>query len=397
MPSAPSTGSESGPVAILDWLREREGAIRDLTIAMARIESPSGDAAAQEPLRELMAAELEARGFEVERLPGDDGCDHLLARPAGFDPDRSTQLLIGHIDTVWPVGTLDEMPLEVRGEELYGPGVFDMKGGIAQALFALDALRELGLEPECQPVLMINADEEVGSPSSRKWTLEEAARADRAFVMEPAYGPSGDLKTGRKGIGRFTLTVTGVASHAGLAPESGVSAILELSRQVEALFELNDAERGITVNVGTIDGGLHPNVIAPEAVAEIEARVVTEADAQRIEEAIRGLEPQTEGTSLTVEGAFGRPPMEPNEANLGLWEKARAAAESLGLEISDAQVGGGSDGNLTSPLTPTLDGLGAVGDGAHADYEHLVVPRMPERAALLAMLLMEPAKEAANG
>lgn len=397
MSSAPAAGSELDPVTTLDWLRERQDEIRNLTVAMAQIESPSGDAAAQEPLRELMTAELKTRGFEVERLPGEGGCDHLLARPTGFDENRPTQLLLGHIDTVWPVGTLQTTPVEVRGDELYGPGVFDMKGGIAQALFALDAIREQGAEPECQPVFMINADEEVGSPSSRKWTLEEAARADRAFVMEPAYGPDGDLKTGRKGIGRFTLTVTGVASHAGLAPESGVSAILELSRQVESLFELNDAQRGTTVNVGTIDGGLHPNVIAPEAVAEIEARVVTEADAVLIEEAIRSLKPQTEGTTLSVEGGFGRPPMEPNDRNRELWEKARTAAGLLGLEISDAQVGGGSDGNLTSPLTPTLDGLGAVGDGAHADYEHLVVTRMPERAALLAMLLMEPAKEAANG
>lgn len=396
MSPAPSAGRELEPSAVIGWLRERTDSIRDLTAAMARIESPSRNASAQEPMRELLAAELAARDFVVERLAGDDGCDHLLARPAGFDEGRPTQLLLGHFDTVWPVGTLDSMPVEVRGEELYGPGVFDMKGGLAQALFALDALRGLDAEPECQPVLMLNADEEIGSPNSRKWTLELAAGADRAFVMEPAYGPNGDLKTGRKGIGRFTLTVTGVASHAGLAPESGVSAILELSRQVEALFELNDAERGITVNVGTIDGGLHPNVIAPEAVAQIEARVVTETDAEMIEAAIRGLQPQTEGTSLAVEGGFGRPPMEPNDANLALWERAKAAAGQLGLELSDAQVGGASDGNLTSPLTPTLDGLGAVGDGAHAEYERLVVTRMPERAALLAMLLMEPAKEVVN-
>lgn len=397
MASAPSAGSELEPAALLGWLREREDAIRDLTVEMAAIESPSRNAAAQEPVRELLTAELSTRGFEVERLAGEEGCDHLLARPAGFDPSGPTQLLLGHFDTVWPVGTLESMPIEVRGEELHGPGVFDMKGGIAQALFAIDALRGLDADPECQPILMLVADEEIGSPNSRKWTVELAAVADRAFVMEPAYGPNGDLKTARKGIGRFTLTVAGVASHAGLAPESGVSAILELSRQVEALFELNDAERGITVNVGTIDGGLHPNVVAPEAVAQIEARVFTAADAEMIEAAIRGLEPQTEGTTLTVEGAFGRPPMEGNAANLALWDTARAAAGQLGIEVADAQVGGASDGNLTSPLTPTLDGLGAVGDGAHADYEHLVVPRMPERAALLAMLLMEPARGGANG
>lgn len=380
------------PAATLDWLRGRQDDICDLTVAMAQIESPSRDAAAQEPLRELLTTELTGRGFDVERLPGQDGCDHLLARPAGFDEDQPTQLILGHIDTVWPVGTLAKMPLEVTGDELHGPGVFDMKAGIAQALFALDAIREQGAEPECQPVLLITADEEISSPSSREWIVDLAASADRAFVLEPGHGPAGDLKTGRKGIGRFTLIATGVASHAGLEPEAGVSAILELSRQVQALFELNDAEREITVNVGTIDGGVHPNVIAPEAIAEIEARVLTQADAQVIESTIRGLKPLTEGTSLAVEGGFVRPPMEPNAENLALWNKAQAAAERLGLEVSHAEVGGGSDGNLTSPLTATLDGLGAVGAGAHADYEHVVVSRMPERAALLAMLLMEPGR-----
>jgi glutamate carboxypeptidase len=208
--------------------------------------------------------------------------------------------------------------------------------------------------------------------------------------MEPSFGPSGDLKTGRKGVGHFRLVVKGVASHAGLDPEGGVSAILEASRQIERLFELNDPGRGITVNVGTIDGGLRANVIAPEATAEIETRVATAADADAVERAILGLEPTRDRIEIEVTGGFGRPPMEKTPGNEALWERARATAMALGIEIDEAQVGGASDGNLTSLLAPTLDGLGAVGDGAHADHEHLVVEKMPERAALLAALLASP-------
>jgi glutamate carboxypeptidase len=282
------------------------------------------------------------------------------------------------------------MPLEVRDGRLHGPGVFDMKGGIVQMLFALRAVREMGLDLPVPPVVQLVADEEVGSPSSRAYTEARAAGAARVFVMEPSYGPSGDLKTGRKGVGHFRLVVKGVASHAGLDPEGGVSAILEASRQIERLFELNDPGRGITVNVGTIDGGLRANVIAPEATAEIETRVATAADAEAVQRAILGLEPTRDRIEIEVTGGFGRPPMEKTPGNEELWEKARATAMVLGIEIDEAQVGGASDGNLTSLLAPTLDGLGAVGDGAHADHEHLVVEKMPERAALLAALLASP-------
>jgi glutamate carboxypeptidase len=205
--------------------------------------------------------------------------------------------------------------------------------------------------------------------------------------MEPSYGTGGRLKTGRKGVGLFTLKVTGVASHAGLDPAAGASAILELSRQVERLFELNDAGRGVTVNVGTIDGGMQANIVAPEASAEIETRVPTSADAEAVEAAIRNLTPGDERISLEVEGGFRRPPLEPTPRNRMLWDRACRAAGELGLEIAEAQVGGASDGNFASTLTATLDGLGAVGDGAHADHEHVVLERMPERAALLARLL----------
>ena len=362
----------------------------ELLAGLAEAESPSLDAEAQAGVRTVLREQFADLGFEVEQLPGAGGCDHLLAtRPAGGRAGPS-QLLLGHFDTVWPLGTLNGMPVVERDGCLHGPGVFDMKGGLVQLLYALRVNAEFGVEMPCLPVIFLNADEEIGSPDSRRHTVGLAREAVRALVMEPSYGPLGRLKTGRKGVGRFTLRVSGVASHAGLNPEGGASAILEASRQIEHLFELNDAERGVTVNVGTIDGGMRANVVAPEAVAEIEARVVTADDAVKVEQAIRGLEPTAERLSLSVEGGFGRPPLEMTPRNRLLWERALLIAAGLGLEIEDAQVGGASDGNLTSPHTATLDGLGAVGDGAHAAHEHVVLERMPERAALIAGLIASP-------
>jgi glutamate carboxypeptidase len=355
---------------------------------LAKAESPSLEGMAQEPVRRMLSALLKDIGFTVERLPGAEGCDHIRATLG--TGARPQQLLLGHFDTVWPVGTVGQMPVEMREGCLYGPGVFDMKGGLVQMIFALRANLELGVEMPCDPVILLNCDEEIGSPDSRRHVEAMAAEADRALVMEPSYGPDGRLKTGRKGVGRFALKVSGVASHAGLDPGAGASAILELSRQVERLFELNDAERGVTVNVGTIDGGMQANIVAPEASAEIETRVPTAADAESVEAAIRSLVPGDDRVSLEVEGDFRRPPLEPTPRNRMLWERAREAAAEIGLEIDEAQVGGASDGNFASTLTATLDGLGAVGDGAHADHEHVVVERMPERAALLALLLAGP-------
>ena len=375
--------------ALTGWLGDRTEAMVEKTIELASIESPSGDGAAQEPAREWLAAELGNLGFEVSRLEGEDGCDHLVATMPG-GTSVPCQLLLGHFDTVWPVGTLASMPPEVREGRLHGPGVFDMKGGIVQMIFALKAIGELGIDLPATPAVQLVADEEIGSPTSRAHTEARAAEAARVFVMEPSFGPAGDLKTGRKGVGHFHLVVKGVASHAGLDPEGGVSAILEASRQIERLFALNDPARGITVNVGTIDGGLRANVVAPEATAEIETRVATASDAEAVEKAILGLEPTRDRIEIEVTGGFGRPPMEKTPGNEALWQQARAAAAALGQEVGEAQVGGASDGNLTSPLAPTLDGLGAVGDGAHADHEHLIIEKMPVRAALLAALLTSP-------
>lgn len=356
---------------------------------LAVVETPSLEPAAHEEALALLTSEFERLGLRVRRLKGKDTGDHLLAR-AARGRSEPVQLLVGHVDTVWPLGTLEHMPVLREGDRLRGPGVFDMKAGLVQMLFALEAGPACGLTHAAAAIVFVNTDEEIGSRDSRRHLRRLARGAARAFVLEPSFGLEGRLKTARKGVGRFTLTVQGRSSHAGLAPEAGASAILELSHQVQRLFALNDAASGVTVNVGTIDGGLRPNVIAPTATAAVEARVPTREAAERVERAIRGLRPVEEGTTLEVEGSFGRPPMEPTERNRRLWEDARSAGRLLDVELEGAAVGGASDGNITSQYTATLDGLGPVGEGAHAPDEYVVVSRMAERAALLALLLAMP-------
>ncbi len=354
----------------------------------ALLESPSGDPSAQDAVFDLFAARFADLGFRCRRLAGKASGGQLLAVARDYPKHASRQLLLGHCDTVWPHGTLEKMPVESRDGRLHGPGVYDMKGGLVQALFALAALRELGLQPEVAPLFFINSDEEIGSRESAAHIRRLAQVVDRAMVMEPSLGPSGCLKTSRKGVGRFVITVIGRAAHAGLDPEKGISAILELSHVVQALFALNDPQRGTTVNVGTIDGGMTPNVIAPESHAEVDVRVRTKADATRIEQAIHAIEPTVPGTELKISGQISRPPLEPTPGNRKLWQRAVDAAETLGINVDEGAAGGGSDGNWTSLYTPTLDGLGAVGDGAHALTEHVIEEKMAERAALLACLVL---------
>ena len=354
----------------------------------ALLESPSQLPETQRPVLELFATALKDIGFRCRHLSGNSSGGQLLAIPGNKPKRVPQQLLLGHVDTVWPLGTLEKMPVESRDGRLHGPGVYDMKGGLVQAIFALSALRELGMQPSVFPIFFMNSDEEIGSHDSATHIIRLAKIVDRAFVMEPSLGGYGKLKTTRKGVGRFVITVSGRAAHAGLDPEKGISAILELSHVVQTLFAMNDSDRGITVNVGTIDGGMRPNVVAPESRAEVDVRVPTQRDAERIEKAIHGIVATVPGTELTVEGHIGRPPLEPTPRNRKLWERAIAAADSLGIPLTEGAAGGGSDGNWTSLHTATLDGLGAVGDGAHAVVEHVVEEKMPERAALLACLLL---------
>lgn len=386
---------EERATAIRAWLQERTPEIAALLEPLVAAESPSSDRASQRQPFEILAAELDELGFEVEAVAAEEVGDHLLARPRAGSWRRreeggSSQLLLGHMDTVWPLGTLDRMPVRVEAGRLHGPGAYDMKGGLAQMVFALRALREHGIAPALEPVVFVSTDEEVGSVESRPHIERLAEEASRVFVLEPSFGPGGSLKTGRKGIGEFTIAVTGVASHAGLEPGKGASAILELSLQVRRLFDLNDLERGTTVNVGQIDGGLRPNVVAPAAKAVADVRVASVEEAERIDAAIHALRPDDAATSIAVEGGFDRPPLVPTPRNRALADRARELAGALGFDLGEAAVGGASDGNVTTLLAATLDGLGAVGDGAHAQHEHVLVDRLAQRAALLALLIAEP-------
>jgi len=372
------------------WIRAHEAEFVRLVSDMVLAESPSTDPAAQAAVFDLVAAELEAVVFETERIPGVRTGGQLKAWRRDTDPGEGAQLLIGHVDTVWPTGTLETMPLRMEDGLLRGPGCFDMKAGVAQIAFALRALHELGLSPTVEPVVFLNSDEEIGSPESESAIRELASGAARALVLEPALTPSGLIKTSRRGTGHFDITVIGKSAHTGLAPEEGASAILELASVIQGLHALTDRERGIEVNVGQVKGGVRPNVVAAEASAVVDVRVRTVDDARRVEEKIRRIAATTPGTRVEVEGSVSRLPMEQTPRNRRLWDATLGVAEELGLELEDGMSGGASDGNYTSEYTATLDGLGAVGDGAHAVHEYIDVERTLERAALLALILLLP-------
>lgn len=374
---------------VLDYEDLFKSLLRDLVGA----ESPSSAPAVHGRARHVFMSALIELGYHVTETGPADGPRHVYARPENRSKNAATQLVIGHYDTVWPVGTVIDRPFEIDGNIIRGPGVFDMKGGLVQLILAIKTLRDLDLEPDVLPLIFINADEEIGSRTSTPYIRRLARLANRALVLEPALGDEGSLKTERKGIGRFTFTVYGKAAHAGLDPETGASAILELSHVIQKLFAMNDADKGITVNVGTVDGGVQPNVIAPHSTAVVDVRVPTIADGDRIEKLIHGITPDTPGVRLRIEGAIGRPSMESTPRNEVLWKQVKSISKQLGLDLSRAKVGGGSDGNTTSQYTATLDGLGPVGHGAHASHEFLYVDKTLERAALLAMLLLSPPTE----
>lgn len=376
--------------ALRRYLDGQQPAMVALLRDLASLESPTDDPRSVTRLFDRLAHEFASSGMTVRRVPGTRSGGLLMARPARRARRGPIQLLVGHADTVWPVGTVAQMPVSVEGDTVRGPGVFDMKGGLVQMIFALRALEAAGATPPATPVALVTSDEETGSHDARATLVRLARRAARAFVLEPAFGPAGQLKTARKAVGEFTIVVRGRAAHAGLSPGEGASAILELSHQIQQLFALNDPARGVSVNVGTIDGGIRPNVVAPEVRAQVDVRAPTSVDVVRLEAAIRGLAPATAGTSIEVTGGFHSPPLERTPRNQQLWQRALQAAQALGVSIEDAAVGGASDGNTLSQFTATLDGLGAVGDGAHATHEFVVASRLPERAALLALLLASP-------
>ncbi len=354
---------------------------------LVELESPSFNKSAVDQLGRFLASHLAALGARVRLHQTRDFGDHLQADFPATTRARPI-LLLGHMDTVWDVGTLRAMPFRQKGGRLFGPGVYDMKTGIAQMIFAVDAVRRSPAGLPRPVTLLLTTDEEVKSSTSRPILERLAKKSAAVFVAEPSAGSKGALKTGRKGVGEYRVKITGCAAHAGLDPQNGHSAILELARQIERIAAFADPKRGITVNPGVIRGGTRTNVVAAHAEVEVDARIARLADAARLDRKFRSLRPFDKVCRLEVSGGINRPPLERTPAVVALFRKALSAAAELGFNLDEASVGGGSDGNFTSALgVPTLDGLGAVGEGAHALNESVVIGEIPRRTALLARLI----------
>ena len=376
------------------FLRPREAAMVRLLKRFVRCESPTDSKAAVDRFGRMVAAEWRKRGARIQILRQKNAGNHLrITWPAGRlrpnrNPQRSKQILVlGHLDTVYGIGTFRKMPFRVGRGRAFGPGAFDMKGGLVIALFAVDALANADLLPPRRIVFLWTSDEETGSESSRELIEREARRSAAVLVLEPAQGRDGKLKTRRKAIGTAELIITGRAAHAGLNPEAGVNAVHELALQAARLMRLNSPRRGITVNPTIAQGGARSNVIPSEARLTIDLRAETPSDARRIERKLKTLRPILPGARVSVRGGFSRPPLE-RSASATLFAHARRIAQQLGFSLGECLAGGGSDGNFTAALgVPTLDGLGAVGEGAHSPDEQVTVSALPQRAALLAALL----------
>ena len=372
-------------------LEPRRSEMVELLGRLVQIESPSDDPAGLARLADEIASLFEAFGTIEQLAPnGVERGPHLRASVEGADSGAPKAVALCHFDTVWPKGTLERIPFSVDADGVArGPGCFDMKGGIVGLYFALKALRERGLQPRRRLEILFTSDEEVGSPTSRALIEQTARDAALAYVLESPL-PGGTLKTARKGTGDYLVRVTGRAAHAGVEPQKGISAIDELAHQVIALHALNDYAVGTTVKVGVVRGGSRPNVVAAEAQAQVDVRVQTLAEAERIDRAIRGLQPRLAGAVLDVDGGLNRPPMERSEAMARLFERARQIAAAMGVDLREGSTGGGSDGNFTAAIgIPTLDGLGPEGEGAHAAHEHVLTESLPRRAALVAGLLVQ--------
>ena len=367
---------------VLRFAREQQGAIVAQIRKFVECESPSGDAAALKRFADLVTTEL--AGWARVRFNG-----NLVAEITLPGRKKSGQLLaLGHLDTVWPIGTLAQMPFRQKDGRLWGPGVLDMKSGIAFFLTAARALRELDIPVTRRVFLQLNCDEEVGSHSSRALTEKNAAQSDCVLVLEPGTGLAGKLKTARKGVGDYRVTVHGRASHSGVDFGAGASAILELAQQIQRIAGFTQLQRGITVNPGVISGGTRSNVVAAEAMAHVDVRIPRLRDAGPLERKFQSLRPADKRCTIEVTGGINRPPMERRPGTVKLFREAQRIGREIGVTVEESATGGGSDGNFTSALgIATLDGLGGVGEGAHAIHESIMVDRIADRVALLAGLL----------
>lgn len=382
--------SQAESRAVLDRLHHfesRQDALLRIIREFVELESPSDSKPSTDRMGAYLAQKFAQLGGRPRLHRAEEYGDNLQIDFPGSSNAKPV-LLLGHFDTVYPLGTLPTMPCRIDNGRLYGPGVLDMKAGIALMLVVLEALQTWhGQLPRPVTVFLVS-DEEVGSYSSRKITEDLARKSAAVFVLEPAAGLRGAVKTARKGVGEYTLSVKGIAAHAGLDPGKGHSAILELARQIAVVSKLNDLKSGISVNPGVIRGGTRKNVIAAEAVAEIDVRIKSAKQAASLDRKLRALKPFDKHCKLTIEGGINRLPMERKPGVVALYKKAQAIAKQIRWKLDEAAVGGGSDGNFTAGIgIPTLDGLGAVGEGAHAIHEHILIPELPRRALLLAGLI----------
>lgn len=374
--------------SILFEARSRQKQIVALIREMVECESPSYDQAAVNRFADLLA-DVAPSFAKVKTFPGGRFGRHVVCEFDLPGKRKDSQILVlGHSDTVWPAGTLASMPFRQKDGRLWGPGVLDMKAAIAFFLYAMRILRDLDIPVSRRVVLQINSDEEVGSESSRALTERNARRSKAVLVLEPSTGLDGRLKTARKGVGDYTITVRGRAAHSGLDFEKGASAILEMARQIERIAGFTDLRRGVTVNPGVISGGTRANVVAAEAKVHADMRIVRLKDAAALDRKFRSLRPVDKRCSIEVTGGLNRPPLERSPAIVQLFRKAQKLAHETGVELGESLSGGGSDGNFTAALgIPTLDGLGAVGEGAHAVNESILIDRMADRTALLAKMV----------
>ena len=394
-----STKADSqSAVAYLAFCQQHESEMLALLRKMVEMESPSDDKAAVDRMGAFLAEAFERLGGQVTFYPQEAAGNHLKAEFAGGGSgsvsgggsdraDAKPVLLLGHFDTVWPLGTLAKMPFQIKDGRAFGPGVYDMKAGIAMMIFALRALKEAGATH--RPVtILLDTDEEVGSSTGRPIVEATAKDCEAVLVLEPSQGPQGHLKTSRKGVGDMTIRVRGRASHSGVDFEKGRSAIVELARQLLEIVKFTDLARGITVNPGVVQGGTRSNVIAAEAWAEVDLRIARAADAAELEKKFAALKPFDPDCMIELSGGMNRPPMERTEGTVRLFGMAREIAATIGWQVEESSTGGGSDGNFTSALgIPTLDGLGALGEGAHAANESVVIGELPQRTALLTALI----------
>ncbi|MEH7125959.1 M20 family metallopeptidase [Bacillus sp. JJ1773] len=373
---------------IVEFLKGKESEMLGVLKELVEMESPSHDKEMVDRLgKRVSELFTEYVGEEIAVIENPHAGNHLRME---YGQGEEQILILVHMDTVWPKGTLESMPFRIDGDKAYGPGTFDMKGGIVQGIFALHALHELGVSLNTKLVMLVTSDEEIGSGTSQALIEEEAKKSKYVLVLESASSTTGKLKTSRKGVGMFHIKVKGRASHSGIEPEKGISAIEELARKIIHLHSLSDLDKGTTLNVGVIKGGTASNVIAAEAEAELDLRVTNQSEFEKIIPLIQNLKPSKEGISIEVTGGINRPPLEKTAEIEKMFQKAKELSQSyLAFHLEEQMSGGGSDGSFASQFAPTLDGLGPVGDGAHASHEHLLISQMPVRSALVAMLILE--------